>query len=533
MKVLLMHRDRDLDMAQELPWNAAALRQDLELNRLLEVMAGPDKFVFAVASQVLLSGLANDAATILYRQANLRDALQSPAVIRDLYHLATEVMDRRQKKWFGFFSRYPSGILYDAIDLMEMFVGMLRRLRRSAQEHAGLFSSEGFTAFFARIERELDEAYLARIQEHLEALKFHNGVPLSAQLGENNEGANYVLHPVNARRPNWLQRLAGFSSASFTFRLHPRDEAGARILSEIRDRGINLAANALAQSAEHILSFVEMLRSELAFYVGCLNLHDRLLAKGEPTCFPTPAAAGERRCRFRGLYDPCLALRMAGRVVGNTADADSRDLVVITGANHGGKSVFLRSVGLAQLMMQCGMFVAAESFTAELCTGLCTHYRRPEDPTMRQGKLDEELGRMSEIAEHLSPQALLLCNESFAATNEREGSEIARQIVMALVEKRIKVFFVTHLYEFTHGLYTGMAAQASSGRASPKGVGALFLRAERLADGTRTFRIREGEPLQTSYGEDVYRQVFAADFAVHDESACPRGLRQPNPEFPT
>ena len=108
---------------------------------------------------------------------------------------------------------------------------------------------------------------------------------------------------------------------------------------------------------------------------------------------------------------------------------------------------------------------------------------------------------MSDIAEHLSGDAMLLCNESFAATNEREGSEIARQIVAALLERRIKVFFATHLYEFAHGLFETRAAEA------------LFLRAERRADGTRTFRLTEGEPLQTSYGEDLYGEVFAIDAA--------------------
>ena len=40
---------------------------------------------------------------------------------------------------------------------------------------------------------------------------------------------------------------------------------------------------------------------------------------------------------------------------------------------------------------------------------------------------------------------------------------------------------------------------------------AMFLRAERTADGTRTFRLIEGEPLETSYGEDLYREVFAVE----------------------
>lgn len=61
----------------------------------------------------------------------------------------------------------------------------------------------------------------------------------------------------------------------------------------------------------------------------------------------------------------------------------------------------------------------------------------------------------------------------------------------------MKVFFVTHLYEFAHGVVDTNMADT------------MFLRAERSADGTRTFRLVEGEPLETSYGEDVYRQVFA------------------------
>lgn len=64
---------------------------------------------------------------------------------------------------------------------------------------------------------------------------------------------------------------------------------------------------------------------------------------------------------------------------------------------------------------------------------------------MESGKLDEELSRMSGIVDHISSDSMVLFNESFAATNEREGSEIARQIVSALLEKRIKIFFVTHL----------------------------------------------------------------------------------------
>ena len=147
-------------------------------------------------------------------------------------------------------------------------------------------------------------------------------------------------------------------------------------------------------------------------------------------------------------------------------------------------------------MMQCGMFVAAESFRANICNGIFTHYKRKEDTSMKSGKLDEELFRMNEIVNNIKANSMILFNESFAATNEREGSEIARQIIYALMEKHIKVFFVTHLYEFAHNFYDKNTEIA------------IFLRAERKPDGRRTFKIIEGKPLETSYGEDLYKSIF-------------------------
>ena len=99
--------------------------------------------------------------------------------------------------------------------------------------------------------------------------------------------------------------------------------------------------------------------------------------------------------------------------------------------------------------------------------------------------------------------------ESFAATNEREGSEIAQHIVSPLLEKRIKIFFVTHLYEFAHSLY------------DRKMENATFRRAERQPDGTRTFKLVEGEPLETSYGPDLYEKIFGTVGA--NRSRWPRG----------
>ena len=498
MKAFLMYKDQDFDLQRQLPSNEQALTQDLEFNTLFNAMALGDDFLFEVAKKAVLSGL-NDLDTILYRQHILKDCLKNPSVVRDIYDIAVELIESLKKHYWSIFSRYPSSILSNSIVLLQIFVDILKKLRTITDEHSEKFESEGFTALFTMLKKELSDEYFAIVQNHLNELKFRDGVLISAELRKGNVGINYILRKSQDKKQSWMKRIFAQKPQVYTFYIHSRDDNGFRALSELRDRGINLVANALAQSTDHIRNFFTMLRTELAFYVGCLNLYEQLAQKGEPMCFPLPMARDERRHSFKGLYDVCLALILEPRIVGNDVNAEDKDLVIITGANEGGKSTFLRSIGLSQLMMQCGMFAPAESFCSNVCGSLFTHYKREEDATMKSGKLDEELSRMSDIVDNIKSNSMVLFNESLTATNEREGSEIARQIICALLEKRIKVFFVTHLYEFAHGFYDKKMEKV------------IFLRAERQTDGGRTFKINEGEPLQTSFGEDLYNRVFGTD----------------------
>ena len=238
-----------------------------------------------------------------------------------------------------------------------------------------------------------------------------------------------------------------------------------------------------------------MLRAELGFYVSCLNLAARLAAKRVPVTVPEPDRASPPAFSCADLRDACLELQSTGPVTGNDVQADGKSLIIITGANSGGKSTFLRGVGVAQLMMQCGLFVTAQAYRASVTSGISTHFAREEDSDMTSGRLDDELRRMSVIASRLTLYSLMLFNESFAGTNEHEGSEIGYQIVRALLDADVKVFFVTHRFSF---------ADRFRRQHSPS---TLFLRAERLPDGRRTYKLAVKDPLPTSYGEDLYDRL--------------------------
>lgn len=495
-------RNREREQAHDPDWAPPPrttddeLAQDLELGTIWDAMSAGDDFLYEVARRGLLSSL-HDREAIVYRQRVLGDCLQHEDVVRDLYTIALAGLAAERAAGTVWSSAGPWQILHRSVQVLQLQLDVLKELSRVAAERSDGFDSEGFTRFFAMIGDELSADYLAEVDRQLGELRFGRGVLETASLGKGLKGSGYVVREERGR--TWTERLRGRRTSGFSFQLHPRDDAGFKALEDIRGRGINQVANAVAQSADHVMRFFAMLRLELAFYVGCVNLHHRLREAEEPVCFPEPLDAATTSLVASGLYDVSLALHLRDRVVANDVDADATSLMVITGANQGGKSTLLRGLGLAQLLMQAGMFVGAESFRANVCDGVFTHYRREEDATMTSGKLDEELSRMSSIAAELVPGSLLLCNESFASTNEREGAEISRQIVHALVEKGIKVCYVTHLYDLARGLYDEDRADA------------LFLRAERRPDGTRTFRLPEGEPLSTSYGADSYRRIFGAD----------------------
>jgi hypothetical protein len=477
---------------------------DLELSTLIAAMAAGDQFLWDEANETLLSPLPAPEE-IRYRQRAVADCLQQPDAVREMYDIAVTAVTDERRRYFGLFRDSPDSTLRGGLHLLELLLPLLRRLRGVADRHRAGFDSPAFTGFFSMLQRELSDAYLDEVETHVRNLQPRRGVELAADVGLVGDSIDYrVLRPRRASWRDWIPPVLDHSS--YSFQIPPRDDAGAHALSEMRARGLNEVANAVAQSADHVRGFFRTLRSELGFYIGCLNLAESLAARGEPICLPDVATGTDRVLSASGLYDVALSLHIEDRTVGNDIAADGKQMVVITGANQGGKSTFLRSVGLAQLMMQAGMFVPAVSFRATLVTGFFTHFKREEDSTMERGKLEEELARMSDIADRIQPGGLLLCNESFASTNEMEGSEIGRQVVRAMTESGVNVVYVTHLYDLAHSI------EAKTGDR------ALFLRAERLPDGSRSFKLHEAGPLDTSFGVDLYREIFDASVS-HPEQA--------------
>ncbi|MFR2154047.1 MAG: MutS-related protein [[Eubacterium] siraeum] len=98
---------------------------------------------------------------------------------------------------------------------------------------------------------------------------------------------------------------------------------------------------------------------------------ENVRSKGLEMCRPTLLPESQRKADIKGLFDPIyfkeanvwnLSNKPQKQVVTNDITFDENaGFYLLTGANNGGKTTFVRAVGICQVMAQAGLYVPASS----------------------------------------------------------------------------------------------------------------------------------------------------------------------------
>lgn len=179
------------------------------------------------------------------------------------------------------------------------------------------------------------------------------------------------------------------------------------------------------------------------------HMSKRCAKKRLPLCYPELTSDGP--ARYEELYDLflCASYIDAGSVVPNDADL-SHGGILVTGANNTGKTVFLRSVGTAQLLAQAGLPIIAKSATVRMRCDVYSLYAAAEKefaPGVDAGRFEQEVRLVAEMLKSIKPGALVLINELFQTTSYPEGAEGLCGILRYLRSDVVGADFiaVTHL----------------------------------------------------------------------------------------
>jgi len=467
------------------------LRRDLELDKIVAAASGGDELVAEVWREVLLLADASPDS-LSYRQDAVRDALRNRDAVLGLYRIANETVDAVRRRVFLFRPHDPAVVVHEAVNGLEVMVASLRDVLAVLKSTA--FSSEAFRQMSKSVLDNINDEFLASAQQLVKVLRFENGVQFSVRIGELNSLEDPVLLVPRRGESNILSKV--LRRDEYVYRLDPRDEAGAYILDDIRKWVLANAASTIFKAFKHLDSFFQDLRRQLAFYVGAINLSGYFEKLGLPAAYPRLSKGA---LKFSGMHCLSLSISAGSRPVPYDLDvkAEGGFAVVVTGANRGGKTTFLKAVGQSLVLARAGLFVPADEFALPSTGAVYTHFPRREDRTLSYGKFEEEVKRLSAIVEGLRRGDYVLMDETFSSTNQVEASVVAEEVIAALVDSGVNVFYVTFLQDFLNRFLERYRERA------------VLLVPEVRQDGTRTFRLVRGKPTP-GYAIDIWRKYMAA-----------------------
>ncbi len=143
----------------------------------------------------------------------------------------------------------------------------------------------------------------------------------------------------------------------------------------------------------------------------------------------------------------------AGSFVPNSLKLGSGDpqIIVLTGPNMSGKSVYLRQCAVIVIMAQMGSFVPAKSARIGLVDRIMTRIGAQDAVARGESTFMVEMKETASILSSLTPRSLLLLDEIGRGTSTFDGISIAWAVIEYLYkpENGPKALFATHYFELT------------------------------------------------------------------------------------
>ncbi|HLA94092.1 MAG TPA: DNA mismatch repair protein MutS, partial [Pyrinomonadaceae bacterium] len=127
-------------------------------------------------------------------------------------------------------------------------------------------------------------------------------------------------------------------------------------------------------------------------------------------------------------------------------------LLIVTGANMGGKSTILRQIALIQILAQIGSFVPAASARLPIVDRIWTRVGASDDLASGRSTFMVEMTETAAILHNSTPRSLILLDEIGRGTSTFDGLSIAWAVAEYLhnsPEHAAKTLFATHYHELT------------------------------------------------------------------------------------
>lgn len=346
-------------------------------------------------------------------------------------------------------------------------------ISRFSSFFSGLYSeavSAGYDREAERVSANVSRISECRIRIDGKYIKFYDGAAqgFSSRLKRCAEGLGVSFEPEYMQKAR-RQDKSFFESC---VRLYPEDFSA---LSEFYNK-----------THEFYNADVTAYKSELRFYIGIHRLFVMTAKNGIPMCYPS--VSGGRETHISDAYDISLLSKQKNIVPNDIDFTCGERFFFLTGANGGGKTTYLRTVGIAAVLFMLGCPVPCRDAKISVFDRIFTHF--PHDERFSgSGRFVEEHQRAEHILELAGEKSLVLLNETYSSTNEENAIEMTMQLAEKLFKSGAAGLYITHM----HGL-------------SSCDIPYLNVIVDKDNDNRRTFKIARRRSDNTSLAYDILKK---------------------------
>lgn len=500
---------------------------DLQLDRLTRYFS-PENFQF---SANIFRELCTDPAVINYRLDAVEDLLRLPKLSPALHSAVKTILDNHREELSDKSAPDTFAALSAKIEALDVFISAVENVCDYYDKEGKNASSEAFKRVFAyfldikaskdfnELKADMDElkaAFSKKIRCVTVAINFNEEMrPVSA-------GIVGLSENQATEKPSVFDRIfyrnAKFADVNVK-NLHARYMGDSKDPNEI-DRKLfdeleKVTSDYMGRLSRAMDDYrcidyreIAVIDEQLSFLDKAAALVETAKSRNIRMCRPEILPMESRELHIKDAFDVSFFRSAAAAdpykkgtelVVGNDADLDDNARFwLLSGANNGGKTTFVRAVGICQLFAQCGIFVPAAECRISPVDFIYTHFPKEEEVGINSSRFTEEVKDLKKIAESITDNSLLLMNESIQSTTPKECLDIAEEFVRIFTMLGARGIFATHLAELAQRMDDINSDPDNNSR-----VDSLVACVEE-STGERLYKILRRMPGETSYASVIF-----------------------------
>ncbi|MEN6585637.1 MAG: DNA mismatch repair protein MutS [Sulfuricella sp.] len=227
-------------------------------------------------------------------------------------------------------------------------------------------------------------------------------------------------------------------------------------LKAFEDKALSAADRALAREKllyEELLDFLQphiATLQAIAAAVAELDVLATLAERAQALNLTAPEFCSEATIEISGGRHPVVENQTENFIPNDTRLSRTRQMLLITGPNMGGKSTYMRQTALIVLLAHCGSFVPANSARIGPIDQIFTRIGASDDLAGGRSTFMVEMTETANILHNATENSLVLLDEIGRGTSTFDGLALAWAIARQLIAKtQCHTLFATHYFELT------------------------------------------------------------------------------------